>query len=127
MLGRDMLLTVASQPIAGVTSKGVSINNEPVDVSTDDSAGFRELLAQAGMSTVDISLSGVTKNMELERSCITNTSKIYALVITYTDGSTLTLDGFLNTYTTTGETATAQTFDASFQSSGEFTFTPGTP
>jgi predicted secreted protein len=125
MLGRDMLLTVAGQPIAGVTSKGVSINNEPVDVSSDDSTGFREILAQAGMSTVDISLSGITKNMELMRSCMTNESKVYALLITYTDGSTLALDGFLNTYSTTGEHAGAETFDAAFQSTGEPTFTAG--
>ena len=125
MLGRDMLLTVAGQPIAGVMSKGVSIANEPVDVSSDDSTGFRELMAQSGTSTVDISLSGVTKNMELERSCIVNESKIYALVITYTDGSTLTLDGFLATYATTAEHAGAQSFDASFQSSGTYVFAPG--
>ena len=125
MLGRDMLLTVAGQAIAGVTSKGVSIANEPVDVSSDDSGAFRELMAQAGNSTVDVSISGVTKNLELERSCIINESKMYALVITYTDGSKLTLDGFLSSYSTTGETATAQTFDAAFSSSGTFTFVPG--
>lgn len=125
MLGRDIALTVAGQPIAGVISKGISIANEPVDVSSDDSAAFRELMAQAGSSTVDIAISGVTKNMELERSCITNESKMYALVITYTDASTLTLDGFLASYSTTGETKTAQTFDASFQSSGSFVFAPG--
>ena len=126
MLGRDIILTVAGQPIAGVTSKGVTIANEPVDVSSDDSGAFRELMAQAGTETIDISISGVTKNMELERSMIVNESKIYALVITYTDGSTLTLDGFLGLYSTTGETSTAQTFDASFSSSGAYTFVAGT-
>ena len=125
MLGREIALTVAGQPIAGVLSKGISIANEPVDVSSDDSGAFRELMAQAGKETIDISLSGVTKNMELERSIITNESKIYALVITYSDGSVLTLDGFVGSYSTTGETATAQTFDASFSSSGTYTFTPG--
>lgn len=127
VLGRDILLTVAGQPIAGVTSKGVSIANEPVDVSTDDANGFRELLAEAGSQAIDISLSGITKNLELLRSCIVNASKIYTLQITWPDNSIIDLDGFLASYSSTGEFNGAETFEASFQSSGEYTFTPGTP
>ena len=127
VLGRDIILTVAGQPVAGVTSKGISIANEPVDVSTDDASGFRELLAQAGSQAVDISLSGITKNLELLRSCAVNASKVYALSFTWTDGSALTMDGFMASYSSTGEFNGAETFESSFQSTGAFTFTPGTP
>jgi predicted secreted protein len=125
ILGRDAVLTIAGQAIAGVTTKGLSIANEAVDVTDDDSAGFRTLMAQSGMSTLDLSVSGVVKNLELMRSFITNESKIYAFIMTYTDGSTVTFDGFFSTYSDTGETATAFTFDASFQSSGAYVFAPG--
>ena len=125
ILGRDMVLTIAGQPIAGVTTKGLSIANEAVDVTSDDSAGFRTLMAQSGTSTLDLSVSGVVKNLELLRSFVTNESKIYAFIGTYTDGSTIGFDGFFSSYSDTGETATAYTFDASFQSSGAYTFTPG--
>ena len=125
ILGRDATLTIAGQPIAGVTTKGLSIANEAVDVSSDDSSGYRELMAQSGMSTLDLSVSGVTKNLELMRSCIVNESKMYAFTLTYTDGSVIAFDGFFATLSQTGESATAFTFDAAFQSSGTYTFTPG--
>lgn len=125
ILGRDAILAIAGQPISGVTTKGISIANEPVDVSSDDSNGFRELMAQSGMSTLDLSVSGVLKNLELMRSIITNESKMYAFTLTYTDGSILAFDGFFATYSQTGEHNNAYTFDASFSSSGSYTFTPG--
>lgn len=125
ILGRDMILTIAGTTIAGVTTKGLSIANEAVDVTSDDSLGYRTLMAQSGTSTLDLSVSGVVKNLELLRSFVTNESKIYAFIGTYTDGSTIAFDGFFSTYSDTGETATAYTFDAAFQSSGAYTFTPG--
>lgn len=126
ILGRDAVLTIAGQTIAGVTTKGLSIANEAIDVTDDDSAGFRTLMAQSGVSTLDLSVSGVVKNLELMRSFVVNESKIYAFVMTYTDGSTITFDGFFSTYSDTGETATAFTFDAAFQSSGAYIFAAGT-
>ena len=125
ILGRDAILTISGQTIAGVTTKGLSIANEAVDVTSDDSLGYRTLMAQSGTSTLDLSVSGVVQNLELLRSFVVNESKIYAFIMTYTDGSTVTFDGFFGTYSDTGETATAFTFDAAFQSSGAYTFTPG--
>jgi len=125
MLGRDAILAIAGQPIAGVLTKGLSIANEAVDVSSDDSGGYRELMAQSGTSTLDLSVSGVVKNLELLRSVIENESKMYAFTLTYTDGSIIAFDGFFATYSQTGEHNGAYTFDSSFQSSGAYTFTPG--
>ena len=125
ILGRDMTLTIAGSTIAGVTTKGLSVANEAIDVTSDDSLGYRTLMAQSGTSALDLSVSGVVKNLELLRSFVTNESKIYAFVGTYTDGSTVTFDGFFSSYSETGETATAFTFDAAFQSSGAYTFTAG--
>lgn len=126
IFGRDCVMTIGAQPMAGVMTKGLSIANEAVDVSDDDSAGFRELMAQSGKSTLDLSVSGVVKNLELQRSVINNLSKMYAFVFTYTDGSTLSFDGFFASYSQTGESDVAMTFDASFQSSGAYVFVAGT-
>ena len=126
VLGRNIALLMAGQVVAGVTTKGISISNEAIDVSDDDSSGERELMAQAGSRTVDVSLSGVTKNLELMRSVLVNESKIYTLLFTYTDGSTVALDGFMSTYNATGEKDGAETFDASFQNSGAPVFVAGT-
>jgi TP901-1 family phage major tail protein len=128
VIGRNITLTMGGSPVAGVTTKSITINNEPVDVSTDDANGWRELLADPGSRAMDISLSGVTKDLSLMRSAIENSSQVYTLVFTYPDaatGSTVTLDGFLASYAATGEYNGAETFEASFQSTGDYTFTAG--
>lgn len=48
---------------AGLRSKSLDINNEDVDVTNDDSASrHRELLSDAGVTSFDVSGSGVLKN-----------------------------------------------------------------
>ena len=38
--GRDMTITWDSSVLTGVRMRGVTINNEPVDITTDDDSGF---------------------------------------------------------------------------------------
>lgn len=68
--GADLLLkigadaTVASDSdtyttVGGLRSTSISLNQETVDITNKDSAGARELLADAGVETVSISGSGV--------------------------------------------------------------------
>lgn len=42
--GTDLLIYVSTTPIAGSTNNSLSINGEVIDVTTKDSAGWRELL-----------------------------------------------------------------------------------
>jgi predicted secreted protein len=108
--------------LAGVNTKGLTIGFEPIDVSDDNSAGYRELLAEPGSKTLDLAVSGATKSLELLRASSENTSQIYPFVFTYEDGSTLTMDAFMSSFAITAESATGSTFDASFQSSGDWVF-----
>jgi predicted secreted protein len=126
-VGRNIILTMAGDPIAGVQSKDLTVNNEPLDVTDDDSEGYRLLMAEPGNRSLDISVSGVTKNLELLRAISLNDSQIYAFLFTWEDGSTLAVDAFFQNFSETGETGSAATFQASFQSSGEWTFTPFVP
>lgn len=48
--------------IAGAKNHSMTINNEPVDITNKDSAGWRELLAGAGVRNVSFSMSGVFKD-----------------------------------------------------------------
>jgi TP901-1 family phage major tail protein len=45
--------------IAGMRSETISINNEPIDISDKGSAGWRELMADAAMRSVDMSGEGL--------------------------------------------------------------------
>ena len=71
VLGRDIVWTIAGQPFAATTTKSMSVANEAVDVTSDDSGGYRTLMAQSGTSTLDLSMSGIVVNLELMRSIIT--------------------------------------------------------
>lgn len=130
VLGRDVVLTVATQAIAGTQTKGLTCNNEPVDVTDDAAGGWRLVMARPGLKTVDIAISGVLKNMELLRSFMntsTNSgSQMFPVSITYPDGSIAAGNFFLTSFSETGESNAGKTFDSSWQSSGAITFTAGT-
>lgn len=129
VLGRDVILTVAGQAIAGTQTKGLTCNNEPVDVTDDAAGGWRLVMARPGLKTVDLAISGVLKNLELMRSffnAANSGSQVFPVSVTYPDGSIVAGDFILTSFSETGESNAGKTFDSSWQSSGVPTFTAGT-
>ena len=74
--GSAMLLkigTTATNPatdtyttVGGLRTTGITHNEDAVDITTIDSAGIRELLAQGGIRTVSVSGSGVFTDVASE-------------------------------------------------------------
>ena len=60
--GRTMTITWVSTVLTGVRVRGFTVNNEPVDITTDDDAGFRALLADPGTRSVDYDVAGITSD-----------------------------------------------------------------
>lgn len=61
-IGADNSQSVASDTYAtvgGLRSTSITLNDEAVDISTKDSSGRRDLLANGGLTSVSISGSGV--------------------------------------------------------------------
>lgn len=124
-IGRELLVKRGSTVIAGVRTKTVTFNGEPVDVTTDDDSGFRKLLAEVGQKSIDMSVEGVTKDNELRSAALSGTSLLLTDVnIEWPNGDTLSGDFFMNSVEETGAYNDAITFTSSFQSSGEWTYTP---
>lgn len=123
-VGRDITLTMGGSSIAGLRTKGVTLNKEAIDVTNDSDAGWRTMLNKAGTSSLDLALSGVTENLDVLYSAF-QVNSIYACVLTYPDGSTVSGDFFLASIAQTGEYSTAATYDIALNSSGIVTFTPG--
>lgn len=124
-IGRELLVKRGSTVIAGVRTKTITFNGEPVDVTSDDDSGFRTLLATAGQKSIDMSVEGVTKDNELRSAALSGTSLLLTDVnIEWPNGDTLTGDFFLNSVEETGTYNDAITFTSSFQSSGSWTYTP---
>lgn len=124
--GRKVALTIGGVGSIPIQTKGLSVSKEGVDVTSDTSDGWTTLLAEAGNSSIELTFSGVVENLSLLMSVMTNTSCIYACTLTYPDGSVVSGDFFFGSYSDTGETKTAYTFEATMSSSGEVKFTAGT-
>lgn len=129
MIGRDVTLTMGGSTVLGVNSKGFTFNNEPLDTTDDDASGWQERLAKPGVKSLEFTMSGIIKNLELIQA-YAGASQIFEMIITYDDGittpSTVTVDMFLDTVSQTGESNGLFTFDASFSSSGPMAFVAGT-
>lgn len=129
MIGREVIITLGGGSITGVNSKGFTFNNEPLDTTDDNANGWQERLAKPGLKSLEFTISGIVKNLELLQAYM-GTSQIFPVVVTYPDGvttnSSLTFDVFMDSVSQTGESNGLVTFDASFSSSGALVFTPGT-
>lgn len=135
--GRDMLLLVdvGGTPtlVAAVTSKSVTMTNETVDVTTDDSNGWTTLLDKAGSKNCSISVEGVLvedTNFDAQDfftvwAAAATTQEDLTLEIPSTLATNGTLSGTfsLTSFAITGATNGAVTFTAEFASSGEITYT----
>ncbi len=125
IIGRELVIDFAGGAVVGVNSKGITLNNELLDTTDDESSGFAEKLATAGLKSAEFTMSGILKNLELIAAW-SGSSQIFAVTKTYPDGSTLAFDAAMESYSHTGESNSLITFDASFSSSGPIVFTAGT-
>lgn len=125
--GRAMYLLLDGTRIAAVKTKGGTFIREPVDTTTDDDEGYRELLAEPGRRAVDLNVSGVLVSANLESFMTEWEGNVNAdITLVMPDGRTVTADEgfFLGNFEVTGEENGAVTFTASLQSSGPVTITP---
>lgn len=123
--GRELLIKKGVSVIAGVRTKTVTINGEPIDITSDDDSGFRTLLASAGTRSIDLSVEGVTKDATLRAIVAGVSSQLLTdISVEYPNGDTIDGDFYLVNIEESGEYQDALTFSASLQSSGPFTYTP---
>lgn len=120
-VGRNLTIKKGTILIAAVRTKGVAINNEPIDITNDDDLGWRTLLEEVGQKQVDLTVGGVVMDDTLRNASI-NGVLLESYTITFHDGGVMTGDFFLQGYNENGEYNGAVTFDATLQSSGEVTY-----
>ena len=127
MVGRKIgLYDTSASPavlIAGVQSKSASINNAPVDITSDDDAGFRKLLSDPGTQSLDLSVEGIIKDTTLMARAIAGTALMEAAELRILNVGTIAGTFFLASFELGAPTSEGSTFSASLQSSGSFTYT----
>lgn len=108
--------------VANVISKSLTIDSAPIDVTDDQSDSWRELLAEPGLRSADVSVSGVLATTTLldEILAATGSVTLQDCRLDFNSEFTLTGDFFLNNFSLTGDEAGANAvaFEASLQSSG---------
>lgn len=121
--GNKITVSFDGTLIAGLREKGISIEGEPIDITDDNSNGWRELLSDPAQRQVTISCSGVHKD-ETILATLFSSDLDKAVVITYTDtSSTITGTFFITGYQKTGTYNDAITYSFELHSSGEVTYT----
>jgi len=122
--GRSVSFVWDGAAVLGVREKGVALNGEPIDVTSDEDAGWRTLLTESAQNEMNISLSGVSKDRRLKDAWFSgNRTKTASL--TYPDGTIISASFYLANYNETGAYNDAVTFDCELQSTGTVTYTPG--
>lgn len=108
--------------IPGCKEKGISRQGQPVDVTSDEDGGWRELLGTIGMRSLDINISGVTRSDILHNAWHGGDATCFGTFeITYPNGRRLTGGCCLVNYEETGSVADAVAFTSQFQSTGAVT------
>lgn len=123
--GRKVAFTWGGAPILGVREKSLSINGEPVNVTADNNNGIRELLAEDAEVSVDIELSGVTKDSVFREAKLAGGASLRATAtLTYSDGDVMSGTFQLGNYSEGQPYNEAVTFTATLMSTGAVTYTP---
>lgn len=115
--------------VAGIREKSVTLAGEAVDITNDDSNGWRQLLDAAQVNAVDISCSGVLLDDTLRTAWFAGADssgeRMAPAEFEYPDGGRIAGTFFLQEYSETGNHDGEITFEATFASNGAVTYTPG--
>lgn len=121
--GREVDFEWDGATVLGIREKSAALNGEPINVTSDEDSGWQTLLTIAGENKVEISISGVSKDVRLKTAWFTG-DRTNTVTLTYPNGDILTGTFYLASFKQGMPYKDAMTFEAALQSSGEVTFTP---
>lgn len=125
---RDLTIDWDSTTIANVRSKTFGVSAEPVDVTTDDDNGWRTLLNDPGVRSVEVTVDGIADNEAVLADIMAANDLTLALSATLptslTTAGSLSGTFFVSAFEYNGSGSDgAVEFSATFQSSGAVTYT----
>ena len=123
--GRLLILKDASTAIAALRTNSIQLGAETVDITTKDSAGWRELLADAGIRSCSLQGSGVFTDDATQQALFTKlaAATLNSFTFEFESGDTLEGDFQVTSLEYAGDYNGEATYSASFESSGAITFT----
>ena len=123
-VGRALIIKRGGVKIAAVVSKTVNINNEPIDITSDDDSGFRTLMEDSANRAIDLSVEGVSKDdVLLAVAAGASPTLLSADEVTFPSGAKIAGSFRFNSLEISAETDNRIDFSAALQSSGTWTYT----
>ena len=129
--GNAITFTWDGSAIAAVRQVDLNLSGEPIDITSNDSSGWRTLLTVSAEDQVSITVSGLTDTISVLKDDFFN-DKANAVVLTQptssgdTSGDSISGTFFLSSFSEGIPYNDASSFTAELQSSGTITFTAGT-
>ena len=110
--------------VIGARTKSITLNNESIDITTDDDTGFRTLLGEdPAMRSLDLSIEGVLKDAALIELAMSGSMLIAGYTLNIPGIGEFAGDFYFGSVEIGASYNEAVTFSATVQSSGSFTFT----
>jgi len=116
MVGRVVTVTLDATAVAAARTKSLTINNSPINVTTDDEDGIQALLNVPGEKAVELSIDGILDDEALVDLALSANPQ-GTFIFTYPT-YTITGDFFMSSYSEGQPYNDATTFSASFSSTG---------
>lgn len=129
--GRSFLLKQGTASggttLAGMRTTGMTLNNEPVDITNKDSAGWRQLGEGFGTQAVTVTAEGVFTDSAVENTVrgYAFANSINAFGLAFGNGDALDASWQITSYQKTGAHNGEETYSLTLESSGTVTYTPG--
>lgn len=121
--GRKVRVKRGATYVAGAKAETIKINNEPIDITSKDSAGWRTYLADVGLRSIDAEVKGIiTDSTYLALVVGTASALIDAYTLEVLGIGSFSGSFYLAGVEITGEHDGAAEFTATYQSTGTVTF-----
>jgi len=122
--GRKLRISRDGTAIVGARTDSVTINNEPIDITDKDDAGWRTMLADVGVRSLSCEVEGVLKNATLLGISVGTSSALLEACTANIQGiATFSGNFYLQSIALGAEQADTVTFTATLESAGTVTAT----
>lgn len=127
LVGRKVTFTptAGGAAVIGARTKSITLNNEPIDITSDDDNGFRTLLGEdPAERSIEMSVDGILKDDALIALAATSGSMLISAYTLDIPGiGSFAGDFHFGSIEIGAEYQDAVTFSATIQSSGKFQYT----
>ena len=120
--GRKLRISRGGTTIVGARTDSVTINNEPIDITDKDDAGWRTMISDVGLRTVSCEVEGLIKDASLIGVSVGTSSALLSACTATIEGiGTFSGNFYLQSLALGAEQADAITFTATLESAGTVT------